>query len=165
MLGGLGELGGKREPDADTTYEFLGNALKRFLEEYPSTRNGLSRSADAILQALIAAPLSGHDLFVRTQAAEPRPFMGDTMFFRIARHLASTRVPLVTIEEPVGAERGARDLGRARISLTDAGREVAAGRQDAVVVNGIDEWRGGVRLWGQNSSPWRWDPAAETLVS
>jgi hypothetical protein len=150
---------------ADTTYEFLGDALRRFLEEYPSTRNGLSRSADAILQALITAPLSAHDLFVRTQAAEPRPFMGDTMFFRIAHHLASTRVPLVNIEEPAGVEPGALDLARARMSLTDAGREVAAGRQDAVAVNGIDEWRGGVHLWGLNSSPWRWDPAAETLVS
>jgi hypothetical protein len=139
--------------------------LKRFLEEYPSTRNGLSRSANAILQALIAAPLRGHDLFVRTQAAEPRPFMGDTTFFGMARHLASTRVPLVNIEEPVGVEPRAPDLGRARISLTDAGRDVAAGRQDAVVLNGIDAWRGGVHLHGLDRTPWRWDPAAETLVS
>ena len=49
--------------------------------------------------------------------------------------------------------------------LTDAGREVAGGRQDAVAPNGVDEWRGGVHLRGDTRSPWRWDPTAETLVS
>ena len=161
---------------ADTTYEtadttskttlpFLGDALKRFLEEYPSTRNGLSRTADGILQALGAMPISGLDLFVRTQAAESRPFMGDLAFFRIVRELASVRVPLVTIEVPAGAEPATLDPRRGRITLTGAGRDVAAGRQDALVLNGIDTWRGGVRLQGRDRSPWRWDPAAETLVS
>jgi hypothetical protein len=67
---------------------FLGAALKRLLEEYPSAANGLSRSADAALRELDAGPRSGHDLFGATQAREARPFMGDWGFFDIVRQLA-----------------------------------------------------------------------------
>lgn len=138
--------------NADPTFEFLSDALKRFLEEYPSTRNGLSRSADAILQALIGGPLDRAAVFQRTQAAEARPFMGDLTLWSVAGRLAGGRVPLLTIDQDTFA-------------LTGAGRDVAAGRQDAVALNGIDEWRGGVRLQGRDRSPWRWDPGAETLLS
>ena len=46
-----------------------------------------------------------------------------------------------------------------------AGRDVIEGREDAVALNGIDRWLGGVHLVGQNRSPWRWDGWRETLVS
>ena len=51
------------------------------------------------------------------------------------------------------------------IPLVLAGRDVLAGRRDAVALNGIDEWRGGVHLVGRDRSPWRWDARAQTLVS
>ena len=146
----------------DPTYEFLADALKRFLEEYPSTRNGMSRSADAILQALIEAPLVGHELFVRTQARYARTFMGDLTLFGLVNRLASARVPLVTIE---GTTSSAGDVRRGRVALTGPGREVAAGRQDPVALSGIDEWRGGVHPSGRDRSAWRWDRRAETLLS
>jgi hypothetical protein len=57
------------------------------------------------------------------------------------------------------------DLRVVAIQLTAAGRDVLAGRSDAVVLNGIDEWHGGVHLFGQDRSPWRWDAERETLVS
>jgi hypothetical protein len=84
--------------------------------------------------------------------------MGDLTFFGVAQRLASARVPLIRIDGPDPA-----DVGAGTISLTAAGREVAAGRQDAVALNGIDEWRGGVHLHG--SSPWRWNAGSETLLS
>src|SRR4029078_1405128 len=79
---------------ADPTYEFLPDALRRFFEEYPSSTNGLSRTSTAMLQALRDGPLTGVQLFARTQAVEARPFMGDLTFFGVARRLASARVPL-----------------------------------------------------------------------
>jgi uncharacterized protein DUF1835 len=148
---------------------FLRDALKRLLEEYPSTANGLSRTADAALREL-DAPRSGLELFVATQAREERPFMGDWSFFDILRQLAEARVPLVTIAPPGAGEHvpanPAQDLRAHTIAITDAGRDVLAGRKDAVALNGIDVWRGGVHLVASDDerSPWRWDAGRETLV-
>jgi hypothetical protein len=92
-----------------------------------------------------------------------RPFMGDWGFFDVVHHLASQRAPLVTISPaPAGVPLDLRD---STIALTGAGRDVLAGRADAITLSGIDEWRGGVRLLGADRSPWRWDPNRETLVS
>ena len=151
----------------DDTLPFLSGAIHRLFEEYPSTTNGLSRSADAILRVLEAGPLDAGILFPKTQADEARPFMGDLGHFDIVRALASARVPLVGIAPPSlndGAV-SAPDLRGHTVSITDAGRRVLAGRDDAVALNGIDEWRGGVHLVGADRSPWRWNPDRETLVS
>ncbi|HEY2905920.1 MAG TPA: DUF1835 domain-containing protein [Vicinamibacterales bacterium] len=138
---------------------FLDKAIRRFLEEYPSTVNGMSRTGDTALRALASGPLKGGGLFAATQRAEERPFMGDSSFWDMLRSLASARVPLVEID----GDR--RDMARATVEITSAGRDVADRRDDAIALNGIDEWRGGVHLLGANYSPWRWDAHAETLVS
>jgi Domain of unknown function (DUF1835) len=138
---------------------FLDAAIRRFLEEYPSTVNGMSRTANAALRALASGPLKGGGLFAATQRAEERPFMGDSSFWDLLRTLASARVPLVHIEGD------SREMARATIAITPAGRDVASGARDGIALNGIDEWRGGVHLLGADRSPWRWDPRAETLVS
>jgi hypothetical protein len=142
-----------------TSLPFLDHAMRRFLEQYPSTLNGLSRTADAALRALAARPLKGGALFAATQRVEERPFMGDSSFWDLLRMLASARVPLVR----VGDESGT--IAARTVEITSAGRSVLDGRDDAVALNGIDEWRGGVHLLGIDRSPWRWDPGAETLVS
>jgi len=154
----------------DDTLPFLRGAIHRLFEEYPSTTNGLSRSAHAILRALDSRPLDAGALFPTTQADEPRPFMGDLGHFDIVRGLASARLPLVTIAPPSPNDRdggapSAMDLRGHTVSITDAGRRVLAGRDDAVALNGIDEWRGGVHLVGADRSPWRWNSDRETLVS
>jgi len=149
---------------------FLRDALERLLEEYPSTANGLSRTADAALRELDAGPRSGLDLFMATQAREERPFMGDWGFFDILRLLARARVPLATIAPPeAGQDAHAdleRDLRAHTIAITESGREVLAGRNDAVALNGIDVWRGGVHLVASQDarSPWRWGAGRDTLV-
>lgn len=138
---------------------FLAPALLRFLQEYPSTRNGLSRTANAVLRALAPGPLEGAALFLASQADEEAPFMGDWPVFDIVGDLSTARVPLVTIAPP----RDGVDLHRHTIALTDAGRQVLEGRADAIALNGIDLWRGGVHLVGRPR--WRWDEDAGRLVS
>lgn len=139
---------------------FLRRAIGRFLAEYPSATNGLSTTLNFALQVLDASPLDGGELFRRTQSRETAPFMGDSPFFHAIGRLATARVPLVDIST------GHRpDLRDRRIALTADGREVLAGRLDAVAQNGIDEWRGGVHLQGTGRSPWRWDSTRETLIS
>ena len=137
---------------------FLGDALLRFLAEYPSVANGLSRTEALALDALLDGPLTAGALFSATQAGEAQPFLGDLTFFGNLDRLAAARAPLVTVDGD--GERRLR-----RIGITGAGREVAAGRADHVQLNGIDLWRGGVHLSGSDRSPWRWDAGAETLVS
>jgi len=155
----------KSDPATQAAFPFMPAALERFFQEYPSTVNGLSRTADAIVQALSREPLGGYELFVRTQTAEPAPFMGDLMLYHIVDRMTAQSTPLVAVEKHGAGPFDEDALRRARISITTAGRAVADGRQDAVVLNGIDEWRGGVHLRGTDRSPWRWDPSAETLIS
>jgi len=140
---------------------FLGNALLRFLAEYPSTINGLTWTEELALEALLDGPATGGALFGASQAHEARPFMGDLTFFDILHRLATARVPLVTIE----AGPDAADMRQRRIDLTPAGRDVLARKADQVRLNGIDVWRGGVHLTGSDTSRWRWDSQRETLVS
>ena len=144
-----------------TALPFLGDALRRFFAEFPSAANGLSRTEELALGALQEGGMHGGALFVATQAHEERPFLGDSVFFGTLRALASARVPLVTISG--GPE--VLDLRSHDIAITDAGREVLAGRSDHIALNGIDRWRGGVHLTGRDTALWRWDARSETLVS
>jgi hypothetical protein len=157
------ELNGLWRADAGTFRElpFLHQAIGRFLAEYPSTRDGLSRTCSCALEELAASPLEAGVLFRRAQARERRPFMGDSPFFGHLRRLATARRPLLTIE-PIADDD---DLRGREIALTGDGRAVLNGELDAVAQNGIDEWRGGVHLQSSGRSPWRWDSARETLVS
>jgi len=140
---------------------FLGAALRRLLEEYPSTFNGLSRSAMQALQVLDDGPLDAGALFVASQQLEEHPFMGDWSLFNVLRTLAGAPVPLVTIRpDPTPI-----DLRGHMVEATEPGQRVRAGRQDAIALNGIDEWRGGVHLAGERWAPWRWDAARGRLIS
>jgi hypothetical protein len=140
---------------------FLADALLRFLAEFPSVTNGLSRTEELALRVLLAGQAAAGDLFGATQSQEERPFIGDTTFFEMLRRLASSNVPLISLV----TESGNPAFRSRVVTITEAGRDVLAGRADQVRLNGIDIWRGGVHLSGSDSSPWRWDARSETLVS
>jgi hypothetical protein len=140
---------------------FLADALLRFLAEFPSVTNGLSRTEELALRVLHGGQATAGDVFSSTQSQEERPFIGDTTFFDMLQRLASAKVPLVSLAAGSG-----NPAFRSRVvAITEAGRDVLAGRADHVRLNGIDIWRGGVHLCGSDSSPWRWDARSETLVS
>jgi hypothetical protein len=147
------------DADAVRGLPFLRAALLRFLAEYPSSTNGLSWTEALALDALNGGTATMGELFQATQRQEPHPFMGDSTFYDIMRRLASYRVPLVAFEA------GPQNPGANRVAITDAGRDVLAGRSDHVRLNGIDRGRGGVHLAGSDFSPWRWDAHIKTLVS
>jgi hypothetical protein len=149
--------------DAERTraLPFLRDALLRFLAEFPSAANGLSRTEELALDVLRNQPFDGWPLFAATQAREPRPFMGDSSFFNCVNRLATARVPLVRVDGAPGAD----DLRGHHVGITDEGRRVLDGEHDHITLNGIDLWRGGVHLAGTDRSPWRWDARRETLVS
>ena len=139
--------------------QFLAPAIERLLAEYPSAQDGTSLTEHFVLQVLDPWPLEGVQVFRAVQRLERRVFMGDASLFWRLWAMARAAHPLIAAP---GAD-GPAGLRFARIGLTQAGISVKRGESDAVTLNGIDRWVGGVHLKG-DSVPWRWDRAARTLV-
>jgi hypothetical protein len=130
---------------------FLAGAFRRHLEDFPSTRNGLSRSERQILEAVGDGKVSPGEAFMRAARMEEAVFMGDSTFWTIATRLASAPHPLIALDVQPRPER----LPTGSLRLTDTGRDVLAGRADHVTLNGLDRWMGGAHL--TPSRYWRWD--------
>lgn len=144
---------------------YLADAVTRFLQEYPWTRDGLSRSERRLLE------LAGSDGIVLWRAF---PLMGegersyhvtDLELADLATTLSTTSPPLLTLDLS-GVPQGHALKGV--VTVTDAGRSVLAGQMDRVATCGIDRWFGGVhvqhvvsgfsRTIAQGDSRiWRWD--------
>ena len=139
---------------------FLGAALRRHLEEFPSASNGLSRTEQRLLELASGSPIEIEDAFLRLHDSESCFYLGDTSFLRVVRELASLSPALLTID---GDDPSAQHLPPASISLTPAGQSVLFGQADRVRDWGIDRWLGGVHLdW--RGALWRWDHALERLI-
>jgi hypothetical protein len=138
---------------------FLGGAIRRFLQEYPETGTGLSRTERMILDGIFDGPRTARELFLAVQRREERVFMGDSSFWRILWGLSQGPKPLLRIEADIRMVPG---LPPAPVTITEPGRQVLAGNADRVGLNGVDRWLGGVHLQG-TSTPWRWDPATERI--
>ncbi len=110
---------------------FLGNALRRLLDEYPAPPTGLGRTERQLLQAVARGARSFAELFPANAAGEEASFMGDTTVESRLAALIRARTPLVTPEP---------------YTLTAAGQRVLAGEADARQLNGIDRWIGGVHF-------------------
>src|SRR5262249_9750419 len=123
--------------------------LRRFLEEYPSASNGLSRTEQQLLRVVSDGPLTKDQAFRASQNLEDAIFMGDLSFFNIVDALASAPHPLLT------------DHGT--LTVTHTAGDVLAGRTDHISLNGIDRWLGGVHL--TDAVTWRWDGSLLRLAS
>ena len=140
---------------------FLGPALRRHLEEFPSMRTGLSRSEQQALEVIEQGATTIADAFPRAHHQREDPvFLGDTMFAWYLERMSRVPQPLLLMDDglPVafpwdddGAERA---FWKRSVRLTDAGRDVLAGRENAIALNGIDRWLGGVHLEAKPGRPW-----------
>jgi hypothetical protein len=145
---------------ASAPLRFVPAAFRRLLEEYPWTRDGLTRLERQGLEALAAGAASLSEAFPRSTQSEPALFLGDTTFFVRMRAWADCPVPLVSLD----GSGNISEVARGPASLTDAGRAVLAGRGDAIRLNGIDRWIGGVHLVGADAD-WRWDHSAGRVLA
>jgi hypothetical protein len=137
---------------------FLGEAFDRLSREYPATRDGLSLTERRVLAAVADGAPDAGTIFVRTQARETRPYLGDSTCFARIDRMAEGPHPLLSTDSP------GRPVQRAtRVHLTDSGARVLAAQADQVVLNGIERWIGGVHLHGRDV-PWRWDDGTESIV-
>lgn len=130
----------------------LASAFRRHLEQFPSTRNGLSRTQQQIMTAVASGAKTLGAAFAIDATMEERVFMGDSSFINYVRELGSCRSPLLNVDEH-------GSVMKLTLALTAKGREVLDGREDHIRLNGIDRWLGGIHL----SSPdcvWRYDGVA-----
>ena len=142
---------------------FLPGAIKRYLAEYPSTLNGLSRTAQLALEEIDGGAGGAAEAFARVQRREPRPFMGDSMFYAVLRDLATGLHPLLAGTHPRLNRLPDAELKERQIWLTAQGRRVLAGRADWCELSGAARQMGGVTLQGSHPR-WRFHPGEDRLV-
>src|SRR5262245_6011751 len=160
---------------ADTTaLPYLARAVERFLQEYPSTLDGLSRSERRLLRLAEHAPIAVSAAFPRMHDEEQAYYVTDLSLAGLVSTLSRTSPPLLAIDDDAGAQRHASaddadadspailddprvDAAalRGTVSVTEAGRQVLSGHRDRVAC-GLDRWLGGVHLQS-GADVWRWD--------
>lgn len=149
-----------------TALPFLASAFRRHLQRFPSVRNGLNREEQASLDVIAEGHTGFVDLFFRATDIDNPPYMGDTMLLSELVKLTQAAHPVIEIrglEHTQGLRQHQWPLKKISFHLTEAGRDVLAGRADMIQLNGIDRWMGGVHLHGQESD-WRWNQESENLV-
>jgi hypothetical protein len=132
---------------------FLAAALGRHLEDYPWTRDGLSRSERRLMTLAQEGPIDIWTSFPQMHDDETAFYITDQSFWEIVKALESATAPLVAVD--VTSEVPDR-LPKGTIALTDTGRAVLEGRVDRVERCGFDRWLGGVHLTS-SASIWRWN--------
>jgi hypothetical protein len=138
---------------------FLAAALHRFLEDYPWTIDGLSRTERRLLQ-LAQDPIDLWTAFPKMHEGETAYYVTDGSLGEITSELSSTAPPLVTVNAVAGPREA---LPRGTVASTVFGREVLNRQADRIKRCGIARWMGGVHLEGFGPL-WRWDPDAGGLT-
>ncbi|MBI3450546.1 MAG: hypothetical protein HY049_16745 [Acidobacteria bacterium] len=146
----------------------LAAALVRHLEEFPSTRDGLSRTERQILQAVSDGRAVLRDTHVASHhEREPHTFLGDSVFARHVEVLGEGPDPAIARLDgaPIRAPKPEEDgdvFWKGRVRLTDTGFSLLEGKKDWIKAHGIDRWLGGVCLVGQ-AIAWRWNEAKRQI--
>jgi len=146
---------------ADTAaMPYLSAALTRFLQEFPWTSDGLSRTERRLLQLAAAGETSLSTAFLRMHQGEDAYYVTDLSLMSLAHTLSLTSPPLLAFAPRQSADD---DRFHESVRLTNTGRAILEGRQDRVATCGIDRWLGGVHL--QGDAVWRWDDLEQKMTT
>jgi hypothetical protein len=146
--------------DDTSALPYLAPAIGRFFQEYPWTRDGLSRTERRLLELADGDGIALSKAFPRMHDGEKVYYVTDASLAALAETLSHLMPSLLTLNLST-VEEG-RVL-RGRVTLTDPGRSVLSGELDRVTTCGIDRWLGGVHL--QNGARlWRWDDTRQRIV-
>ncbi len=138
---------------------FLEGSVKRLLEEYPSTINGLSRTAQQALRIIFNGEKRPGRIFGMYQESEERRFLGDLSFWSILQDFVDSQPPLLSL--PAGKELSLPSSPDQTLLLTPIGIEVLQGQSNWLDISPIDRWLGGVHLVPENV--WCWNPASGVI--
>jgi len=138
---------------------YLTPALTRFLQEYPWTIDGLSRSERRLLELAGDDGIALWKAFPRMHQGEQFYYVSDGTMASTAEMLSRTSPPLLTLDVSSPGEH----VLRGTIAITDSGRAVLERKLDRVTACGIDRWLGGVHLQGRDEL-WRWDDERQGVV-
>lgn len=127
----------------------LAPALTRLLDRYPHVSSGLARWDMKILEQVAYSTPRIVRVIGETLAAtvDDLDCVGDLFLMNRLRRLAGGEQPLLAVRGPFSLDGGS-------IALTDAGREVLAGRASQLTLNGVDDWVGGVHLQSAVGPVW-----------
>lgn len=141
--------------DTSVVLPHMHNAIRRLLQEYPSDKNGLSRSEQQIVDVLTQGARTIGETYQQSHGpTEEWIWLGDWGFAWYVERLMTGASPLIELVD--GAAHSAGFASRAKtdgaafwnqkIQLTETGVAVAEGTRNALLLNGIDRWIGGVHL-------------------
>jgi hypothetical protein len=147
--------------DDTSVLPFLAPAITRFLQEYPWTTDGLSRTERCLLQLANGDGVELRAAFPQMHEGEQVYYVTDLSLAALAESLSRTSPPLLTVDV---SDAPAGRIFRGRVALTDSGRSVLAGQLDKVAMCGIDRWLGGVHLQS-GGRLWRWDDVRQRMTS
>lgn len=139
---------------------FLSAAVKRFLEEFPWTTDGLSRSERRLLEIASSGPLDLWTTFVHMHEGETAYYITDLSLLSLLRELSRLNPALISIAgTPLDEDR----IPEGTVTITDRGRAILDGKLNRVATYGIDRWFGGVHL-KSDGVRWRWNSATQRIV-
>ena len=147
--------------DDTSALPYLGAAVSRFLQEYPWTDDGLSRTERRLLELASGEGIALSKAFPRMHEGERTYYITDRSLVALAGTLSGTLPPLLTLDVSPAA---APHMPPGFVTVTDAGRAVVAGALDRVEACGMDRWLGGVHLQGDRQL-WRWDDSLQRVIS
>jgi len=140
---------------------YLAAAVTRFLQEYPWTVDGLSRTERRLLELASGGGIALSAAFRHMHDGEAVYYITDTSLAGLAEELSRTSPPLLTLAlGSAGNDEGLRGT----VMLTDTGRAVLARQLDKVAACGIDRWLGGVHLQS-GGTLWRWDDTRRSVTN
>ena len=148
---------------------FLQKSLVRFLQEYPSVKNGLSLTQQRVLEIVQERPISARELFWASKEKEENPYLGDTTFAYYLLTMIAGKYPLLTTDQPenikliMDTKEWHKKYWNMSLTITSTGSKVMQGVEDWIQLEGIDRWLGGVHLSG-NKVLWRWDNKANKII-
>ena len=138
---------------------FLDTALRRHLEEYPDATTGLNRTETQLLSLMADSVHAPQQLFLQNMEMETALFIGDWPTYRTLDTLCSSGL-VACDPPPFRFPSFSREMHSAfntqHLSLTEAGRRVLNGEQDAFDMMQRDVWLGGVKVV-DSGAIWTWD--------
>jgi len=129
-------------------FPFLKESIIRMLEEFPNTRNGLSRSAHQALLSISRGIENPNKIFKNCQNYEKQKFMGDVIFWKILDDFIANNL--------IHSQKNGQIL-----HITGLGKQILSGEINYLHIKPIERWIGGTKL--SNDSVWCWNIKKKTI--